>query len=823
MTTVKAPSGHYAKATFQSLAKVSVIPVLAFAISACGPESERPIDPQNPSIPAPSYADETRDLTIYKEFNNPITTVQPITEQQSPLSYSLGGDDAEYFSINTTTGGLYFEPPNGSEQGQTHYSVVVSAADRYGQKADKHINIEIIDNYTLKVLSPRSGSNIGLGESAPAPFTLQLEYVDIIGTALDQISITVDGIALEPVDDKGRYWYGLIDVAPGDHAFEVELNSGARDPVVKEIEIRNRPAITGSYSNFTYNEQTNQIVIPDDRALNFYGVDLDSGEIGILNALPDSIGDLSLDSSYFHNLTYVPWAELYYATIGGSLFVFDGDLEPYSEIKIEEGAVDYILFDLFVDVISERIFVGGIGADETAIYEIDGQTQDVINKYELDMDRPDSYRFANPFFTLDLDLNRAFITAGTEAIVYMADLESGESHPLLDLSEDHVYAISKPLFHQDSGSLYVVVNKGGLSSLLNVNPDTQEYTVVSGYDLASSPYVNTVQVADGPVMLKAASPYLHPHDGSLLLRSRNGILSVDLESGDRSPLYVESLSDGNVTPGTSLLLGPNDLYVMGGTNRSMQKINLNDLSDTEYLDFHHGIGHESRLDPIRSRSVPAQSRSLMLMEYNYLYVLEGDTERSHLINVDTLGAFNEDELPFSYQTDFTFFNYLVFLTNESRDGLVALSTEAVPYVRDFVSVDLEGDETLLSLTSSEDALYMIAVSNENRQYRLIQLGRDENQTTLHELGFDDLPISEKNLRISYMPETDSLYFLGGKEGFATYDLTSQELSYKPISQGVSSGPIWDIAMDPSEQFYWLLGEGGHLYHFKDGISVMAAN
>lgn len=793
--------------------------MLALLITACGPENDDPAGSQNPTIPAPAFAEPSRDVVIFKEFNNPVTAVLAISDQEEPLTYSLSGEHAQYFSINTTTGGLYLDIADQNETRPSHYQLIVSAADRFGQTAEKQIDIEIISNYGLTVLSPLPGSNIAIGESASAPFTVQLDYVDIIGKDLGQISVTVDGMPLVPTDDSGQFWHALIDVPPGQHVAEIELTAGDLDAVSQTIDIHNRPAITGSYSNFTYNDQTNQIIIPDDQALKFYGMDLDNGNIEILNSVPDPIEGTQFDFSYIRNLSYVPWTGEYYTTIGGSLFLFDNNLEAYSKVEIENSSNVFTApFDIFIDDMIGRIYITTTGIPETSIYEIDSSTQEINQKYTFEIDRVDPNSIVLLSFTLDKESNRAFFSGASEPTIYGADLISGESQVLLDLSAIDVHFISKPIFHQDSQKLYVIAHKGGLSSLLEIDPETQKYSVVSGYDMESSPYINTAYVGEGPIMKKAASPFLHPYDGSLLVRSKADILQIDLETGNRTPLYSESLFDNNVTPGNSLLIEADNLYVKGGTNRFMQRINAGDLSDKRYLDWEHSLINDSWIDPLRSRSIPAYSKALTLKDNNKLVVFDGRTERSHLVLMDAA----HPPLPFDYQTDFTYFEDYIVITDTERTGLVHFAVNSVPFTRT-VSVKLEEEETIVSLSASKDAIYMLTASQNSHQYRLIQTDLEGNQIILHEVGFEELQTSRAYLRISYLPETDSVYFLGDRDRILAYDLSSEELTAKPISQGVRAGAIHDIAMDPSEQFYWLLSEGGHLFHFKDGTTVMVAN
>lgn len=149
-----------------------------------------------------------------------------VGDSRSGLRYKLAGTDAQIFSIDQTTGEVFFKTAPDFEQPldadkNNEYRIEVEASHN-GQVAVQTVFITVnnVFNPQLELVSPKMYENIGDGTEKQV--AIQVQFIDAESrTPLDGDSVVVNATRLQRDAKNPQLWNGTLTVPEGGLAFKM--------------------------------------------------------------------------------------------------------------------------------------------------------------------------------------------------------------------------------------------------------------------------------------------------------------------------------------------------------------------------------------------------------------------------------------------------------------------------------------------------------------------------------------------------------------------------------------------------------------------------
>lgn len=455
------------------------------------------------------------------------------------LAFSLGGDDAHLFALDSHSGGLQFIQPPDYESPEdldrdNQYQLTTMVRDGRGGQTAQPLTIHVRDvTFAYEILSPLPNTILELHRYTRLPVALRVAY-----DYPEKLQVIVDGEIMNPASDSGMTLAGSINLESHGSDANVEMVFMRGEEVLerKIIPVRHQHVIS-DHQHLIYDSINDQVVIPHPQRLETLLIDLRGNSTkqypwaGQVPQARDFIFDAVSGSALYTSSDTV--SQLHPAgTAAPLLDHLQSDIlsAPRSSLAFNEAARDLYVLDRPGRFARINLSTGALtNLTYTSQFGADLRVQGAYDPIQ----------------------GRLFISAengaGTESI------NPATPGPASSAPFAPAIRFGQVAYAATENALYLAGLSGDLLAKLDLA--TAEYEVVSGPNrLADDVAINLPVNGNSPVIGEGPplyAPYTLELDsaGRLLTTSGGRLLAVDTTTGERTTVFDSSAGAGALTSG----------------------------------------------------------------------------------------------------------------------------------------------------------------------------------------------------------------------------------------------------------------------------------
>lgn len=498
---------------------------VACLLSACSGSDGRP----NNSPPSLTNAKYTE---VRENRKGVFFSLASVDQDGDTISYSLGGVDAQWFSVDAQSGDLQliqpadFEAPR-DENGDNHYQLLTVAKDSRGAQTTQALTVQVVNvEFDYEILSPLPNTILELERYSRLPLAVWMEY-----DYPERLQIIANGEILNKASDSGASWTGSISMENGN---DVEMLFWRGDELLdkRTIPVRHQHVIS-SARNLVYDAVNDQIIIPHEQRLEILIIDPSTGQstkdYPWVKPIPN-ISDIAFDS--------VAGSAIYAAGAIGRLDILQGDATPLKH-NLDS---TFSAWGLAHDALHNELFFSS------------GQSGTRYVRLNLDDDVAQEFEYASKlvqdaqpaYLAHDVMNGRLFVAPGNAAGVEVVDVASNtwlKAFPA-DWPAGDITRIGKIAYDATRDALFMASPDS--DSIIKLDTSGGQFSVASGNDFVAT----TARDIGGGSPLKAPDALALDHQRDRLLTiSASRLLAVDPDTGDREVVFDSAAGAGALSSG----------------------------------------------------------------------------------------------------------------------------------------------------------------------------------------------------------------------------------------------------------------------------------